>query len=81
MQPEPQSELNRELSPRMAEALHLVCSGKTRKQIAIEMKISQSTLRSYIYRAFDRLNVKTIPEACVKITKLQMSTYKQTTGE
>jgi len=51
------------LSPRMIAALKGIAQGKTRTELADEMGISMSTLKTHLERAYDRLGAHNAPEA------------------
>ena len=51
------------LSPRELEILLLLGEGHLKKQIAIELGISVSTVATYIRRIYDKLNVQNAPAA------------------
>jgi DNA-binding CsgD family transcriptional regulator len=53
----------RELSPRQREILALVAAGRTSKEIAGELGISESTVNWHISNAFDRLGASSRAEA------------------
>ena len=52
-----------ELSPQMLRALRALARGKSRKQIAFEMGISQHTLKTYLWKVYRRLDVQNAPQA------------------
>ena len=47
----------------MLRVLGALASGKTRKQIAQEMGISIHTVKIYLWKVYQRLNVQNAPEA------------------
>jgi DNA-binding NarL/FixJ family response regulator len=47
----------------MQRIISLIAQGKSRKTIAQEMSLSVNTVRSYLYKAYDRLGVHNAPEA------------------
>src|SRR4051812_47661424 len=52
-----------QLSPRQREILGLVAEGRTRKEIATTLGISESTVNSHIANAFERLGASSRAEA------------------
>ncbi|HKY52341.1 MAG TPA: helix-turn-helix transcriptional regulator [Candidatus Limnocylindria bacterium] len=53
----------RELSPRQREILALVAAGRTSKEIAAELQISESTVNWHLANAFERLGASSRAEA------------------
>lgn len=47
------------LSKRQGEVVRLVAEGMTNRDIAMELKLSEHTVRNYLYQVFDRLGVST----------------------
>lgn len=68
MQTEPNAELSH-LSPQMMRTLGALASGKTRKQIALEMGISVHTVKIYLWKVYQRLNAQNAPEAVAQALK------------
>ena len=54
------------LSDREKEVLALIVEGKSRKEIADDLKISIHTVDSYVRRIYDKLHVKTLGGAVAK---------------
>ena len=52
-----------QFSPQMLRALDALARGKPRKQIAFEMGISEHTLKTYLWKVYQRLNVQNAPQA------------------
>jgi DNA-binding CsgD family transcriptional regulator len=57
------TESARELSPRQREILALVAAGRTSKEIAGELGISESTVNWHLSNAFERLGASSRAEA------------------
>jgi two-component system nitrate/nitrite response regulator NarL len=47
------------LSKREADAVHLVAQGLTNREISQRLKLSEHTVRNYLFRVFDKLGVST----------------------
>jgi DNA-binding NarL/FixJ family response regulator len=58
------------LSSRETEALRLIASGKTNRQIARELMVSLSTVKTYVQRIIKKLNVSDRTQASVKALEL-----------
>jgi DNA-binding NarL/FixJ family response regulator len=58
------------LSSRETEALRLIASGKTNRQIAHELMVSLSTVKTYVQRIIKKLNVSDRTQASVKALEL-----------
>ncbi|WP_443939845.1 response regulator transcription factor [Pedobacter sp. MW01-1-1] len=54
------------LSPREKELLHHVCSGKTVKEIAIELELSPNTIQSYMRQLMFKMEVNRMPDLILK---------------
>jgi DNA-binding NarL/FixJ family response regulator len=46
------------LTPREREVLHLICNGSTNREIAEQLYISESTVKTHVTHLFDRLNLR-----------------------
>jgi DNA-binding NarL/FixJ family response regulator len=53
------------LSPRQAQLVDLVASGMTNKEIAEQMKLSEHTVKNYLFRIFDKLGVSSRAELII----------------
>jgi DNA-binding NarL/FixJ family response regulator len=53
------------LSPRQKELVELVASGMTNKEIAEQMKLSEHTVKNYLFRIFDKLGVSSRAELII----------------
>ena len=62
------------LSPRQSAIVGLIFRGKKDKQIALELGISQHTVRTYVKRIFDRFDVSDRTELILKLVTLHRST-------
>jgi DNA-binding NarL/FixJ family response regulator len=47
------------LSKREADVVHLVAQGLTNREISQQLKLSEHTIRNYLFRVFDKLGVST----------------------
>lgn len=47
------------LSKREADVVHLVAQGLTNREISNELRLSEHTIRNYLFRVFDKLGVST----------------------
>lgn len=56
-------QLDRALTPREEEMLHLVCQGVTNKSIARILGIAEGTVKKTLYNAYKKLNVQSRAEA------------------
>lgn len=63
----------RELTPRQFEVLKLVKQGMMNKEIAIELKVTEATVKAHIGTLFKRLNVRSRTQILVAIDKLQFN--------
>jgi PAS domain S-box-containing protein len=59
-----------ELTPREREALRLIASGKTNRQIAQELLVSVSTVKAYVARIIAKLGVSDRTQAAVRAVEL-----------
>jgi DNA-binding NarL/FixJ family response regulator len=57
------------LTPRELEVLHGLSCGRTYKQIAGDLEISMSTVRTYIQRIYEKLHVHSQTEAVMKYAR------------
>ncbi|HEY2950460.1 MAG TPA: response regulator transcription factor [Micromonosporaceae bacterium] len=62
------------LSPREAEVLRLMTEGWTAGRISSELRVSESTVRTYLARLYDKLGVRTRGEALVAAERLGLAT-------
>jgi len=53
------------LSPRQKELVELVAGGLTNKEIAEQMKLSEHTVKNYLFRIFDKLGVSSRAELII----------------
>ncbi len=58
------------LSDRETEALRLIASGKTNRQIAQELMVSLSTVKTYVQRIIKKLGVSDRTQASVKAIEM-----------
>ncbi len=58
------------LSPRDVETLRLIASGKTNRQIAKELMVSLSTVKTHVQRIIKKLGVSDRTQAAVKAVEL-----------
>jgi DNA-binding NarL/FixJ family response regulator len=58
------------LSSRETEALRLIASGKTNRQIAQDLRVSLSTVKTHVQRIIKKLNVSDRTQASVKALEL-----------
>jgi DNA-binding NarL/FixJ family response regulator len=58
--------LNEQLAPRERQVLELLSKGRAYKQIAAEMNLSMGTIRTYIRRIYEKLQVNCRTDAVVK---------------
>jgi DNA-binding NarL/FixJ family response regulator len=63
---DPQEPLVEQLAPRESEVLNLLSQGCAYKQIAAQMNVSDSTIRTYIGRIYHKLHVNCRTQAVVK---------------
>jgi DNA-binding CsgD family transcriptional regulator len=63
LQSERPLELQVSLSPREQEALSLVAAGLTARRIARQLGVAESTVRTHLNNAKEKLNARTLPEA------------------
>ena len=63
LQGERPPELQVSLSPREQEALTLVAAGLTARRIARQLGVAESTVRTHLNNAKEKLNARTLPEA------------------
>ena len=63
------------LSAKMLRALRGIAQGKTRAEVAFEMRISPNTLKIYLWKAYTRLGVRNAPEAMVKARALGLDIF------
>ncbi|MFC1872021.1 LuxR C-terminal-related transcriptional regulator, partial [Chloroflexota bacterium] len=61
------------LSPREMEVLRMVGEGMTNSEIAGQMFISESTVRTYLHRLLDKLNLRNRSEVIAYATRHHMS--------
>jgi LuxR family maltose regulon positive regulatory protein len=61
------------LTPKEMELMELVASGMQNKQIADQLCLSDSTIKTYLYRIYQKLEVKNRSSAIRKIQHLQSS--------
>lgn len=55
------------LTAREQEILQLLCSGKTNQEIALQLKISENTVKNHVQRVLAKLKVKTRAQAMAKV--------------
>jgi DNA-binding NarL/FixJ family response regulator len=58
------------LSPREAEVLRLLSDGSSAARIASQLRVSESTVRTYLARLYDKLGVRTRAEALAAAERL-----------
>jgi PAS domain S-box-containing protein len=76
----PLAEVQRvELTPREREALRLLASGKTNRQIAQELLVSVSTVKAYVARIIAKLGVSDRTQAAVRAVELGLLAAQQPT--
>jgi len=61
--------LGQDLTPREKETLALIADGKTNKEIALELFLSQATVRLHVSNVLAKLNVGNRTEAAVVALK------------
>jgi len=54
---EPSTEAAASLTTRETEVLRLVAAGRSNKQIAVDLGIGESTVKTHLLRVFDKLGV------------------------
>lgn len=57
--------VNRNLSPREMQLVDLICQAKLNKEIAYELKLSQATVKEYLFRLFKKVGVRNRTELAV----------------
>ena len=67
----------RELSERETQILNQIASGKTSKNIAYELSLSESSVRTYWYRVLNKLNALNTAEAIAHAARLGLLGYKR----
>ena len=67
VQSEPVREVQLPLSPREHEVLELVSEGLTARRIARRLGIKESTVRTHLDHAKDKLGARTLPEAASRL--------------
>ena len=60
-----------DLSPQERRILTLVVEGKTNKEIAAALNLSDKTVKNYLSNVFQKLNVTRRAEAAARFTRLQ----------
>jgi DNA-binding NarL/FixJ family response regulator len=60
---------NAALSPREVEVLRHLCVGANNSQIATSMRLTESTVRTYLARVYDKLGVRSRSQALVAATE------------
>ena len=73
VQQEPRKKANQALTPREKEVLHLLTEGKTNKEIAQKLFISEKTVKSHLNRIFKKFNVTRRLEAILYAIKQGLS--------
>ncbi|MDD3179856.1 MAG: response regulator transcription factor [Opitutaceae bacterium] len=63
--PHPEADRVELLSPQERRVLALVAEGKTNKEIAAQMKLSDKTVKNYLSRAFEKLHITRRAQAAV----------------
>jgi DNA-binding NarL/FixJ family response regulator len=65
---------NGTLSPRESEVLRLLTDGWSAGRISSELRVSESTVRTYVARLYDKLGVRTRAEAVVAAERMGLPT-------
>jgi len=63
--------LDKPLTPREAETLELLCTGKNDTDISLAMSISKESVKKNLVNIYKKLRVKSRHEAIVKVYKLK----------
>ena len=64
-----------DLTPREETVMNLLCMGKSNKEIAAEMEIAEKTVRNYLTKIMEKLNVQNRTEAALFWTRTKLNNY------
>jgi LuxR family maltose regulon positive regulatory protein len=70
--PEPQGILDKLLSPREIEVLHLMAEGRTNRQIANDLVVAESTVKTHLHHIYRKLKVGNRTQAIHRLQSMNL---------
>jgi DNA-binding NarL/FixJ family response regulator len=55
------------LSPREQEVVALVANGYSNREIAVDLKLTENTIKKYVFRIFDKLGISSRVESALYV--------------